>query len=252
LILTPPCLYNLQDWGVLLIMRRLFVFIIGVLPFCSQAQELVRVNISQFTGAEVVTLDSATNPTLFTLDPRIASVELTAVNPASPIKNDRGAATYQPSVTPPLSSAPNPPGFIQLTITPMPGETLQYGDVRYTVAAVFASNPSSLQLVTSDDSFVSVLQVINLDQQRSLQTTLPSTPTSGAFTIRWAAGDDFGDNGGGEAGFVVNDVVVTEFSNLVGLPQAVPTVGPLGLVTMLVLFLMAAVLFLRWRPNTGS
>lgn len=194
-------------------MRRILMGVVATIVFGTApaaAQELVRVRISAMTGAEAGTIDSTTSPGLFVLDSRIASAELTFQNPAAPNKSDLGPATWQPALTPFSASDPDPAGFIQLTITPSAGESIGYGAIRYTTAALFASNPSSLRLQFSEDGFASTLSTINMDMQRTETVALSTTPTGTPFSFRWEAHDDFGANGGGQAGFVAADVIVFE------------------------------------------
>jgi hypothetical protein len=102
------------------------------------------------------------------------------------------------------------PGWIQLTITPMPGSPLAYGDVAFTTAARFPGNPSSLRLQSSTDGFVGTLHTIDLSAEEDAVVALLTAPSDAPFSLRWEAHNDFGDNGGGESGFATNDAVVRE------------------------------------------
>jgi len=171
------------------------------------AGELVRINISAFTGDEPLLVNSTTNPELFELGPGVDFAELNTINPAAPNKSNFGPATYQPAVTP--ESPDNTAGFLQLMIAPVAGETLNYSTISYTIEARFPNNPSSLSLQTSNDSFASDLSVI--DTTSAVTETVPLGFTSpNLVQIRWEAGDIFGEFGGGAAGFVNNDIVVTD------------------------------------------
>jgi len=218
---------------------KLFCTAIAILAFSSsvQAVDLVRVRVSAMTGAEAGTLSSITDPSLFVLDPSVASATLTFQNPTAPVKNNRGAATWQPALTPlSVSFPPDPAGFIQLTITPAAGASLSYGSISYTVGAVFAANPSSLRLQSSLDGFTGTLSTINLSAPVTETVSLNTPSSSAPIQFRWEANDDFGANGGGEAGLLSNDVVVADATH------TVPTLGAVGLIG-----LALALLLLGWR-----
>jgi hypothetical protein len=189
-----------------------------------QAGELVRVRISQFTGSEPQSVDSATHPELFALDGAIASAELRATNPAGDFKGNDGAGNFFPSM------APAPPaavaGTIELVITPNAGSPIVPGGVRFATAALFASNPSSFVLRWSKDSFASALSIIDLAAP-TISTVALGTPASDEqVVLRWVAGNDFGEFGGGEAGFSAEDIVVaTDASFPPGGCDAAPVSG---------------------------
>jgi len=214
--------------------NKIFVTAIALLLLSAGAQaiDLVRVRVSAMTGAEAGTISSITDPGLFVLDPGVASATLTFQNPAAPTKSNHGAATWQPPLTPLSVSSPNPAGFIQLTITPAAGASISYGSISYTVGAVFAANPSSLRLQSSLDGFASTLSTINLAAPVT-ETVSLSTPSSNApIQFRWEANDDFGANGGGEAGFLSNDLVVSDAT------RTVPTLGLVGLIGLALALLL--------------
>ncbi len=168
--------------------------------------ELVRVRVSAMDGSEPANISSATHPGLFALDPRIEAAEITYLNPNAMDKGDEGPATFFPALTP--DPPQNPAGYIELTITPAAGEPIAARQVTYTTSAKFPNNPSSLQLRSSEDSFATVLSTIQTDQERT--ETVPANTTLGdaPFAFRWIAGNDFGENGGGNSGFSTNDIVV--------------------------------------------
>jgi hypothetical protein len=168
---------------------------------------LVRVRVLEMGGPEPGTLTSDSHPHLFTLDPRVAHVELTFVN-AIPQKNDLGPGTWQPTLGPSPPEAT--PGYIQLTITPAVAQPLSYGRITYTTEARFANNPSSLRLQSSEDGFAGTLSVIPLDRRRTESVELVTSSSDAPFSFRWEAHNDFGEAGGGEAGFAGGDVFVTE------------------------------------------
>jgi hypothetical protein len=180
--------------------------------FSAFAADLVTINLDQFVGNEPATISSTSDPALFTLDPSVASAELTAVNPCTPIKNDNGADNWFPTMTPPVPVCSDPPGYIQLTIEPNPDTQVQYACISFRTQALFASNPSSFQLKFSEDSFSSTLVTISLASARTTSVGLTTTPTSDPFSFRWIAGNDFGEFGGGEAGFTTENLVVSDTS----------------------------------------
>lgn len=169
--------------------------------------ELVRFGVSALAGDEVADLSSTTSPSLFALDPRIAAVEISYVNEAVMNKDDEGPATYLPALTPELFSG-DEPGYIELTVTPALGQTVIPEQITYTTSAKFANNPSSLQLRSSEDAFSTVLSTIQLDQERTETSDVTISAGGAPFSFRWIAGNDFGENGGGAAGFTSNDVVL--------------------------------------------
>lgn len=189
----------------------LFFLILFLANSVCWAGELVRINISAFTGSEPITISSESNPDLFVLSPAVGLVELTTINPSAPNKNDLGMATYQPALTPDVGG--NVPGFMQLTVTPVAGNDLMFGSITYTTAARFPNNPSSLNLRTSNDAFASALSIINTEATRTEKVGL-SFKADSAVQIRWVAGNDFGEFGGGAAGFVNNDIVITDTPDL--------------------------------------
>jgi len=205
---------------------RVVLIVAALLGMASHtmAQELARVHISSFDGSEPITVNSTLNPSLFTLGPGVASIELTAVNPAFSSKSDEGPATYQPVLTPDNGFPGDVPGYIQLTITPTVGETLTYNDITYTTAAVFTSNPSSLNLQTSDDGFTTSLTTIDMSSQAT--ETVGLGFSSGApVQFRWEAGNDFGSNGGGRAGFVADDIVINMSAGSGGSAAPIPVLN---------------------------
>lgn len=198
-----------------------------VVSTSAQAAELVRVRISAMDGSEPGTISSSTHPSLFVLDARIASAELTFQNPAAPLKNNLGPATWKPALTPFSISEPDPAGYIQFTITPLTGQPVSYGTITYTTSARFARNPSSLRLQYSQDGFSSTLSVVNLDSEQTETINLTTTASDSPFRFRWEANDDFGVNGGGEAGFSSNDLVISEV-----VPVPVPAIGVGGMIVL--------------------
>jgi hypothetical protein len=170
--------------------------------------ELVRFRVSGLAGNEAPDLSSATSPELFELDGRIAMVEIRYVNPALMSKDDEGPATYLPVLTPELSPGENVPGYIELTVTPGAAAAVTAEQLTYTTSAKFASNPSSLQLRSSANAFATVLSTIQVDQERTETTRVAVEAADGPFSFRWVAGNDFGENGGGRAGFTTNDIVL--------------------------------------------
>lgn len=188
------------------------------LPSAARAGELVRVLVSQFDGTEPATLSSDTHPQLFVLDPSIESVELTAVNPIVESKNDNGPGNWFPNMTPIVSG--NEPGVIDLTVRPHVGSPVSIGAIRFRTAALFDSNPSSFVFRSSADGFGAALAVVDLAAPETTTIGLAATASDEPTTFRWEAGNDFGENGGGEAGFTGQDVVVV--STLCG---SAPTSG---------------------------
>ncbi|MDA2919258.1 hypothetical protein MYX76_07185 [Desulfobacterota bacterium AH_259_B03_O07] len=182
------------------------------LGFSAFAADLVTINLDQFVGNEPATITSATHPALFTLDPSVASVLLTGDNPCVPIKNDNGAGNWFPSMTPFIASSCTTPGFIELHIVPNPDTQLEYACISFRTEALFASNPSSFQLKFSEDSFSSTLVTINLASARTTSVDLTTTQGSNSFSFIWFAGNDFGERGGGEAGFTTENLVVSDTS----------------------------------------
>src|SRR5262245_48091234 len=88
----------------------------GAIPSLAPARELVRVRISQFTGAEPLVVDSVTHPELFVLDPSIASVTLAANNEGDPSKGDDGPGRYLPVLSPAFLGAAS--GVVDVVIRP--------------------------------------------------------------------------------------------------------------------------------------
>jgi len=185
-------------------------FSIMSLVFSASAADLVTINLDQFVGNEPATISSVTHPALFTLDPSVASAELTADNPCAQIKNDNGAGNWFPAMTPTVSVCNDPPGIIELTIVPNSDTQLEYACITFRTEARFAGNPSSFQLKFSEDSFTSTLAIINLASATTTSVDLTTTPNSNPFSFRWIAGNDFGENGGGEAGFTTENLVVSD------------------------------------------
>ena len=169
--------------------------------------ELVRFRVSNLAGDEAPGLSSMTSPSLFVLDSRIAAAEISYVNESVMSKNDEGPATYLPALTPDISSGTEP-GYIELTVTPASGQTVILKQLTYTTSAKFANNPSSFQLRSSEDAFATALSIIELDQERTETTEVTTSAGDAPFSFRWVAENDFGDNGGGAAGFTSNDIVL--------------------------------------------
>jgi hypothetical protein len=174
----------------------------------SSSVPLVQVLVSQMTGAEPATIASDTHPDLFVLHPSVEHAVLTAFNPSLPFKEDLGPATWMPTLGPPSTAAPLEGGHIELTITPAGGAPVEVTLVTYTVAARFSGNPSSLRLTASDDGFSQVWSVVDLASPQA-ESVFVSVATGGApVSLRGEAHDDFGEAGGGQAGFVERDLVV--------------------------------------------
>ncbi|HZR81094.1 MAG TPA: hypothetical protein VFD92_08350 [Candidatus Binatia bacterium] len=174
-------------------------------PDAARGTELVRVRISQFTGAEPLAVDSATSPQLFALDGAIASAELRAANPLGEFKGDLGPATFEPSLAPAPPAID--PGTIELVITPHAGSPIAPGGIRFQTASPFA-NPTSLVLRWSKDDFATALSVIDMAATTVSVVPLSATASDEEIVLRWVAGNDFGEFGGGEAGFAGDDIVV--------------------------------------------
>ena len=168
--------------------------------------ELVRFRVSALVGSELTSLSSDTNPDLFVLAPSIGLAEISYFNPNATSKQDEGPATFMPALTP--NPPQDPAGYIQLTIIPASGSPVAVRQISYTTRAVFSNNPSSIQLRTSDDVFATAVSTVATDTERSDTASLDTDPAAAPFLIRWVAGNDFGEQGGGRAGFVTNDVVV--------------------------------------------
>ena len=176
------------------------------------AQELVRIKVSQLTGAEPGSFSSASHPTLFALHPSIASVGVTFVNPRSPIKNNTGAATYFPGLTP-IVFGEGPVGYIEITITPATG-AVPASAMTVTTAALFPTNPSSLVVATNADAFTAPRAVINTAATATNTVPLAAGIVGLPLKIRFSAGNDFGENGGGQAGFTTNDLVISRTATI--------------------------------------
>src|SRR5262245_5079374 len=192
-----------------LLAARLAVALSAIVPPAFGA-ELVRVRVSQFTGFESATLDSGSSPGLFTLDDRVASAQLTALNPAAQIKNPNGPGNWFPALTPILTGETTPAGFIELTITPQSDVSLTSGFIAFRTGARFASNPSSLNLTWDQETPQGPLATIDLSEPTSTCVALPALTSGTGFVFRWTAGNDFGENGGGESGFTQEDLVVAD------------------------------------------
>lgn len=171
--------------------------------------QLVKVHISSFLGSEGLTLDSDVQPSLFTLDPRIQRVTIEAVNPISPVKVDAEPGTWRPSMTP-LTSGNLIPGEIQMLVEFKPATSIGWQAVQARTGAVFASNPSSFLLLRVTGGMDVPLRTINMDTPRTTTTTLGGGVSSESLFLVWRAGNDFGEKGGGSAGFEDVDIVVTE------------------------------------------
>jgi hypothetical protein len=184
--------------------------LLASLPGAARATELVRVLVSQFDGTEPASISSATHPDLFVLDAAIASAELTATNPLGEFKTDDGPASWFPSL------APTPPaevaGRIELSIAPVAGSPVSFGAIRFRTAALFDSNPSSFVLQWSEDGFADPLLLIDLSAAATATVGVTAPADDQPTIFRWLAGNAFGENGGGQAGFTGEDVVV--FSSL--------------------------------------
>lgn len=167
--------------------------------------ELARLRVSAMTGAEFDSFTNRSDPGLFVLDSSIDLAAITYMN-STMSKGDEGSATFLPALTPspPRDSA----GYIQLSLAAAVSSRFAVRRITYTTRAKFASNPSSIQLRTSDDAFATAISTVALDIERTDVASLDADPTGASFSIRWVAGNDFGENGGGNAGFVTLDVVV--------------------------------------------
>jgi hypothetical protein len=172
------------------------------------ADELVRVRVSQFTGAEPATISSATHPSLFWLADEIESATLTAVNPALSFKEDDGPGNWFPVMTPPLGMTPA--GYIELSITPEAAMPVRAGGVTFQNGAKFPGNPSSFQLRSSLDGYASTIATVDTSEENAIGVAWPHPSSTAAFGFRWVAGSDFGDFGGGQAGFSGQDLIVRE------------------------------------------
>lgn len=182
----------------------------ALLPGPARAAALVRVLVSPFTGNEPATISSGSHAALFQLAEEIASAELTAVNPAAMTKADDGPGNFFPALTPFIEGFNDEPGYILLTVTPKPGEFVKPGGVTFQTAAKFPGNPSSLQFRTSADFFTSTLAVIDTAATTPWGVAVELPTTDSSFGFLWLAANDFGDNGGGQAGFSGQDIVVRE------------------------------------------
>jgi hypothetical protein len=169
------------------------------------ADELVRVRITQFTGAEPASLSSASHPQLFVLAPGIASAQLTAVNDPAAIE-DGGPGRWLPVMTPEPESATA--GTIELTVTPESGTPVAMRLLRFRADARFTSNPSAFVLTSSLDNHVTPLALIDLAESATTTRFPNAAASDAAVTFRWTASNDLGDNGGGAAGFGGEDIVV--------------------------------------------
>jgi hypothetical protein len=185
--------------------RGLLLLALLLLAGPAPADELVRVRITRFTGAEPASLSSASHPQLFVLAPGIASAQLTAVNDPAAIE-DGGPGRWLPVMTPAPPSATA--GTIELTITPQPGSPVAMRLLRFRADARFTSNPSSFVLTSSLDNHVTPLALIDLAESVTTTRFPNAAASDAAVTFRWTAGNDFGENGGGAAGFGGEDVVV--------------------------------------------
>lgn len=170
--------------------------------------ELVRVLISAMDGTEPRLIDVVSHPELFVLDSRIEYVELAFTN-SPEIKNSLGPATYMPALTP-NDAEPNRAGYLVLSIRPFAGQAIQPAHISFRIAAKFPGNPSSLRVQSSVDGFAGTLSTINTSTPQSLTVALGAPASDADFAVHWQANNDFGDRGGGEAGFATNDIVVTE------------------------------------------
>jgi hypothetical protein len=188
-------------------MRRLLLLLLAALLCAdlSSATELVRVRITQFTGAEPTSISSASHPQLFVLAPSIASAQLTAVNDPANIE-DAGTGRWLPVMTPAPPSVTA--GTIELTITPQSGSPVAMRLIRFRADARFPANPSAFVFTSSLDNHASPLALIDLVESVTTTRFPPAAPSDAAVTFRWTAGNDFGDNGGGAAGFGGEDIVV--------------------------------------------
>jgi hypothetical protein len=185
--------------------RRLLLLALLLLTGPAAADELVRVRISQFTGAEPTAISSASHPALFELAPSIASATLTAVNDPATIEND-GAGRWLPVMTPAPAAAND--GTIELTITPQSGSPVAMRLIRFRADARFPSNPSAFVLTSSLDAHATPLALIDLAASETTTRFPDAAASDAAVTFRWTASNEFGDNGGGAAGFGGEDIVV--------------------------------------------
>jgi hypothetical protein len=195
-------------------------WICALAPAPASARELVRVRISRFTGAEPAEIDSTSHPDLFVLDPTIKGARLGAFNPLFPSKLDRGPARWLPTLTPAVDDA----GAIFLGVTVQGTTPLALTALDFKAAALEPSNPSSLFVGANFDDFVSRRDVIDLAAPSQRHVTFDEPPSENDFTMGWFPGTDFGDFGGGEAGFVDDDIVVSGDVVLSGCPP-VPATG---------------------------
>lgn len=183
----------------------------GVTAAPAAARELVRVRISEFTGAEPAVVDSVRHPELFALDPSIASA---ASNPAAPDKSDDGPGRFLPVLSPATPGVDG--GDVDLVIRPQDAR-------RCRSTASGSRRPRSsrpirvgLVLRASFDDFATAFAVIDMQAPSARVVQLPSIVLDDDFALRWSAGNDFGEFGGGPAGFVDDDIVVsTETCSLV-------------------------------------
>jgi hypothetical protein len=187
----------------------------------AMAQELVRIRVSQLTGTEPGSFSSVTHPSLFALHPSIASVDVTFVNPQAPVKVDTGPATYFPPLTP-LLFGQGPVGYIEIAITPATG-AVPASAMTVTTAAQFPGNPSSLVVATNVDAFTAPRAVLNTGVSATNTVPLAAGIVGLPLKIRFSAGNDFGENGGGRAGFSTNDLVISRTATIEDLSAQIAT-----------------------------
>jgi len=168
-------------------------------------QALVRVRVSAMLGDEPSSLSSTSHPDLFVLAPGIASASLSVTN-ASLNKPVDAAGTFRAALAP-VPPAPEA-GYIELTVTPDTGESVAIERVLFTTSARFASNPSGIELRTSVDGFATVVLAVPLDVERATVAPVASPPSGEALVLRWVATSNFGDFGGGQAGFSTADLIL--------------------------------------------
>lgn len=170
-----------------------------VLPNASKATDLVSIRFDLFSGDEPSSLSNESHPALFELDPRVDRVELSATNPNLSQKPDLGPRTWMPELTPapPAGEA----GRIEITIYPKAGEYLACGLVRFLPATQSGATPSAFRVTSSLDDHALILRTLRLTAPTSSFVPLPGTPSADPFTLRFTATNDYGENGGGPAGF---------------------------------------------------
>jgi hypothetical protein len=174
------------------------------------AGPLVRVLVSQFDGSEPAAVSSISNPALFQLAPEIEYAVLKAVNPAGAFKENDGPGNYLPALTPIIPGFNDEPGYILLEVTPKSGMPVKPGAVTFQPGAKFPGNPSSLRFLTSADDYSATVASIDTAVTTPWGIAVDLPTTADTFGFIWLAANDFGDFGGGQAGFSGQDIVVRE------------------------------------------